>query len=81
MTDVAQLFIVRYKRNSTEDNMKPERKKNSIWDALQEQELDSASQLVARYNGSAETLEVQVPSSEFFSFFLFFFSSFRSFNL
>ncbi|KAF3437633.1 hypothetical protein FNV43_RR20389 [Rhamnella rubrinervis] len=58
VTDVAQLFIVRYKRNSTEENLKPERKTNNIWDALQEQELDSASQLVAKYNGSAETSEV-----------------------
>lgn len=65
MTDVAQLFIVRYKRNSTEENLKPERKTNNMWDALQEQELDSASQLVARYNGSAETPEVQTLCSEF----------------
>ncbi|XP_060670739.1 uncharacterized protein LOC132800619 isoform X2 [Ziziphus jujuba] len=58
ITDVAQLFIVRYKRNSTEENRKPETKRNSIWDALQEQELDSAAQLVARYNGSAESPEI-----------------------
>lgn len=59
MTDVPQLFIVRYKRNSTEENRKPQAKRNSIWDALQERELDSAAQLVARYNGSAESPEVQ----------------------
>ncbi|KAL5544522.1 hypothetical protein UlMin_008306 [Ulmus minor] len=57
MTDVPLLFIVRYKRNASEENVKPERKQNSIFDALQEQELDPASQLVAKYNGSDEMPE------------------------
>ncbi|KAL5544526.1 hypothetical protein UlMin_008310 [Ulmus minor] len=58
MTDVPLLFIVRYKRNASEENVKPERKRNSIFDALQEQELDPASQLVAKYNGSDEIPEI-----------------------
>uniref|UniRef100_A0A803R088 J domain-containing protein n=1 Tax=Cannabis sativa TaxID=3483 RepID=A0A803R088_CANSA len=58
LADVPQLFIVRYKRNASEEDTKPKRKKGSIWDSLQEQELDPASQLVAKYNGSDETSEI-----------------------
>ncbi|CAN6578136.1 unnamed protein product [Malus baccata var. baccata] len=58
MTDVPQLFIVRYKRNVTEESDKPEKKPKSIWDAVQDQELDPASQLVAKYNGSDDTQEI-----------------------
>lgn len=58
MTDVPQLYIVRYKRNVTEEGDKPKEKPKSIWDAVQDQELDPASQLVAKYNGSNEIPEV-----------------------
>ncbi|KAI5330087.1 hypothetical protein L3X38_029484 [Prunus dulcis] len=58
MTDVPQLYIVRYKRNVTEEGDKPEQKPKSIWDAVQDQELDPASQLVAKYNGSDEIPEI-----------------------
>ncbi|TQD79205.1 hypothetical protein C1H46_035243 [Malus baccata] len=58
MTDVPQLFIVRYKRNVTEESEKPEKKPKSMWDAVQDQELDPASQLVAKYNGSDDTQEI-----------------------
>ncbi|KAK9926039.1 hypothetical protein M0R45_023293 [Rubus argutus] len=58
MTDVPQLFIVRYKRNVTEESEKPEGKPKSIWDTLQDQDLDPASQLVAKYNGSDEIPEI-----------------------
>lgn len=58
MTDVPRLFIVRYKRNFTEDNMKVETKPKNIWDTLQGDDVDPASQLVARYNGSDEILQI-----------------------
>lgn len=60
LTDVPRLFIVRYKRNSTEDDMtvEVEKRPQSIWDTFQGKELDPASQLVARYNGSSEVLQV-----------------------
>ncbi|XP_050376498.1 uncharacterized protein LOC126793909 [Argentina anserina] len=57
MTDVTKLFIIRYKRNVTEESDKPEGKPKSIWDSLQDQELDPAAQLVAKYNGSHEIPE------------------------
>ncbi|XP_040988911.1 uncharacterized protein LOC121236527 isoform X1 [Juglans microcarpa x Juglans regia] len=60
LTDVPRLFIVRYKRNSTEDDMtvEVEKRPQSIWDTFQGKELDPASQLVARYNGSSEVLQI-----------------------
>ncbi|KAE8124010.1 hypothetical protein FH972_018922 [Carpinus fangiana] len=58
LTDAPRLFIVRYKRNSTEDDMKVERKPKSIWDTLQGDDLDPSSQLVARYKGSGETKQI-----------------------
>jgi hypothetical protein len=38
--------------------MKVERKPKSKWDTLQGDDLDPASQLVARYKGSGEILQV-----------------------
>lgn len=56
-TDVPKLFIVRYQRNNTEDNMKVEKRPKSIWD-FQLEDIDPVSQLSVTYNGSAETSEV-----------------------
>lgn len=50
--DVPQLFIVRYKRNATEDSLKVEKKRKTVFDAFLDDDVDPASQLVARYNGS-----------------------------
>ncbi|KAM0982684.1 hypothetical protein ACFX2I_015546 [Malus domestica] len=58
MIDVPQLFIVRYKRNVTEESEEPEKKPKTIWDGLQDQELDPASRLVAKYNGSDNTWKI-----------------------
>ncbi|KAB1216739.1 hypothetical protein CJ030_MR4G003863 [Morella rubra] len=58
LTDVPRLVIVRYKRNSTEDDMKVESKPKNMWDSLRGNDLDPASQLVARYNGSGEILQI-----------------------
>ncbi|KMZ71061.1 hypothetical protein ZOSMA_189G00220 [Zostera marina] len=57
--DVPLLFLVRYRRNSTENNLKGEKKKKSIWDLSQDvEDSNLASQLVARYNGSEDVSEI-----------------------
>lgn len=56
-TEVPRLFIVRYKRNSTENEKVAERKPTSIWN-VQEVDSNAASQLVARYNGSDDIQEI-----------------------
>ncbi|XP_028115136.1 uncharacterized protein LOC114313023 [Camellia sinensis] len=59
ITDVPQLIIVRYKRNATEDSIKNEEKKpKNMLEAFLNDDVDPASQLVARYNGSEESLEI-----------------------
>ncbi|PHU24065.1 Pentatricopeptide repeat-containing protein, mitochondrial [Capsicum chinense] len=55
MIDTAQLFIVRYDRNGTEDVGKQPTNKFS---ALYNVESDPASQLVAKYNGSNKIEEI-----------------------
>ncbi|XP_028119689.1 uncharacterized protein LOC114317181 isoform X5 [Camellia sinensis] len=56
ITDVPQLIIVRYKRNATEDSIKNEEKKpKNMLEAFLNDDVDPASQLVARYNGSEES--------------------------
>ena len=57
-TEVPRLFIVRYKRNSTENEIRAKRKAKNIWNAYQEEDPNVASQLVARYNGSEDVQEV-----------------------
>lgn len=51
---------MRYKRNASEEIVKPEKKQKTIWDSLQDQDLDPASQLVAKYNGSDDIQEVRI---------------------
>ncbi|KAI8543321.1 hypothetical protein RHMOL_Rhmol08G0207600 [Rhododendron molle] len=57
ITDVPQLLIVRYKRNASEDSIKIDRKPKNILEAFHDDDVDPASQLVARYNGSEEIPE------------------------
>lgn len=57
-TEVPRLFIVRYKRNSTKNEMMAQRKAKNIWSAYQEVDINVASQLVARYNGSEDIREI-----------------------
>ncbi|KAK1267539.1 hypothetical protein QJS04_geneDACA000558 [Acorus gramineus] len=57
-TDTPRLFIIRYKRNATESTTKVEKKVKTIWDTLQEEDANLASQLVARYNGSEDKSEI-----------------------
>ncbi|KAA8542456.1 hypothetical protein F0562_023408 [Nyssa sinensis] len=58
LTDVPELFIIRYRRNDTEDSIKIEKKPKNILDAFQNEDVDPASQLVARYNGSVEVQQI-----------------------
>lgn len=58
ITDVPRLFIIRYKRNLTEENEPVRRKPKTMWDALNDQDYDRASQLVASYNGSNEIPQI-----------------------
>ncbi|CAL5441612.1 unnamed protein product [Camellia sinensis] len=59
ITDVPQLIIVRYKRNATEDSIKNEEKRpKNMLEAFLNDDVDPASQLVARYNGSEESSEI-----------------------
>ena len=58
MADVPRIFIVRYKRNFTEENLKVETKPKGIWDTMKGDDVAPASQLVARYNGLDESLQV-----------------------
>lgn len=55
ITDTAQLFIVRYDRNGTED---VEKQPTSKFSPLYNVETDPASQLVAKYNGSNKIEEI-----------------------
>ncbi|KAJ4974179.1 hypothetical protein NE237_007353 [Protea cynaroides] len=57
LNDVPRVFIVRYKLNFTENETKVEKKPKTIWDTLQD-DVDPASQLVARYNGSNDIPEI-----------------------
>lgn len=55
ITDTAQLFIVRYDRNDTEDVGK---QPTSKFSELYNVETDPAAQLVARYSGSNKIEQV-----------------------
>jgi hypothetical protein len=56
--DKPEVFIVRFQRNATYEALKAD-KKHNLMDVLQGQDTPDASQLVARYNGPDETLEVR----------------------
>ncbi|KAM7480047.1 hypothetical protein LguiA_028260 [Lonicera macranthoides] len=57
MTDVARLFIVRYKRTD-EDSEKIEEVPKSYFAAVLNTDMDPTSQLVATYNGSEEIPQI-----------------------
>ncbi|CAN1296527.1 hypothetical protein LINPERPRIM_LOCUS23170 [Linum perenne] len=58
MADVPRLFLVRYKRNDSEASIEDEKTQKNKWHALLHEDVDPASQLVARYNGSSEIPEI-----------------------
>ncbi|KNA20336.1 hypothetical protein SOVF_052980 [Spinacia oleracea] len=55
--DAPQVVMVRYMRNDSIDDPKDQRSSTSLLDSLKE-DVDPVSQLVARYNGSAEPLQI-----------------------
>ncbi|KAM3384079.1 hypothetical protein ACQJBY_008622 [Aegilops geniculata] len=55
--DKPEVFIVRFQRNATYEALKAD-KKNNLIETLQGQDTPDASQLVARYNGPDEILEI-----------------------
>lgn len=57
LEDTPQVVMVRYMRNDSVDDPKDKRSSTSIFDSLKD-DVDPVSQLVARYNGSAEPLQV-----------------------
>ncbi|KAK3042764.1 hypothetical protein RJ639_000822, partial [Escallonia herrerae] len=58
ITDVPQLFIVRYKRADDEDSKKIEEDPKNYFGAAFTSDLDPTSQLVANYNGSVEVPQI-----------------------
>ncbi|KAG0463714.1 hypothetical protein HPP92_019783 [Vanilla planifolia] len=56
--DVPRLFIVRYKRNSVEHELRAKKKPNSFWSAFDKENSNLASQIVAVYNGTVDIQEV-----------------------
>ncbi|XP_057836320.1 uncharacterized protein LOC131046567 isoform X2 [Cryptomeria japonica] len=56
--DVPKLFLVRYQRNISEDNVKVDKRFKPAWDLMKEDVSGLASQLVAKYNGSMEVPEI-----------------------
>ncbi|KMT10782.1 hypothetical protein BVRB_5g114380 [Beta vulgaris subsp. vulgaris] len=57
LEDTPQVVMVRYMRNESVDDPKDKRSSTSIFDSLKD-DVDPVSQLVARYNGSAEPLQI-----------------------
>eukprot|EP00258_Populus_trichocarpa_P015941 XP_006373458.1 dnaJ homolog subfamily C member 16 [Populus trichocarpa] len=64
LIDVPKLFIVRYKRNASEDDIKVDTKPKKIFNVFEDEDVDPASQLVARYNGSDEISQIMLWMSE-----------------
>jgi len=58
MTDVARLFIVRYKKTDSDDADKTEEVQKSYFAAALNTDMDPTSQLVATYNGSEEIPQI-----------------------
>ncbi|KAI5683800.1 hypothetical protein M9H77_05028 [Catharanthus roseus] len=56
--DVAQLLIVRYERNATDDEIGTEKQPKNFFEAVNYVKPDPASQLVAKYKGSGEISEI-----------------------
>ncbi|KAJ8772994.1 hypothetical protein K2173_028171 [Erythroxylum novogranatense] len=58
VVDIPRLFIVRYKRNATQEEVKIQHKPKNIFSVFEDEDVDPASQLVARYNSSEEISEI-----------------------
>lgn len=68
--DTPQVVMVRYMRNDSIDELSEKKSSNNLMDMLKE-DVDPVSQLVARYNGSAEPLQVHFTGLKLFSFNIF----------
>lgn len=64
ITDTPRLLLVRYERNATTDDIEVEREPKTMLEALKYVAPDPASQLVAKYNGSSDMLEIMRWISE-----------------
>ncbi|KZV56529.1 hypothetical protein F511_16128 [Dorcoceras hygrometricum] len=58
ITDVAQLFLVRYERDDSEEKIETNKQATNVFQAWHQTEVDPVSTLVAKYNGSLEILEI-----------------------
>ncbi|GAA0145525.1 chaperone [Lithospermum erythrorhizon] len=59
ISDIPQLFIIRYERNASENDTDTEKPPpRTIFEALNKVDVDPASQLVAKYNGLDEIPEI-----------------------
>lgn len=56
--DVAQLLMVRYERNATDNEIVTEKQQRNIFQAVNYGDPDPASQLVAKYKGSREISDI-----------------------
>ncbi|KAJ7558099.1 hypothetical protein O6H91_04G024900 [Diphasiastrum complanatum] len=56
--NVPKIFLVRYKRDSGEQEVLKEKKWKNIWDVVQEEQEKLASLLVASYNGTMESQKI-----------------------
>lgn len=68
--DTPQVVMARYMRNDSFDDLSEKKSSNSLMDMLKE-DVDPVSLLVARYNGSAEPLQVHFTGLKLFSFIIF----------
>ncbi|XP_073269934.1 uncharacterized protein [Primulina huaijiensis] len=58
ITDVAQLFLVRYERDDSEEKIETNKQEMNMFQAWHQTEVDPVSTLVAKYNGSTEISEI-----------------------
>ncbi|XP_073138309.1 uncharacterized protein [Henckelia pumila] len=58
IVDVAQLFLVRYERDDSEEKIETDKQATNMYQAWHQTEIDPVSTLVAKYNGSTEISEI-----------------------
>ncbi|XP_073059327.1 uncharacterized protein [Primulina eburnea] len=58
IADVAQLFLVQYERDYSEEKLETNKQATNMFQAWHQTEIDPVSTLVAKYNGSTEISEI-----------------------
>uniref|UniRef100_A0A2P2LZ27 Heat shock protein binding protein n=1 Tax=Rhizophora mucronata TaxID=61149 RepID=A0A2P2LZ27_RHIMU len=58
LIDIPRLFIILYKKNTTQDDVKVEGKWKNVFNLLEDADVVHTTQLVSRYNGSNEIPEI-----------------------